>query len=65
VIASVDIAKAAGVALTRARHIDARMTIDAIVMATAAILDAVVVTQDLEDLERFGVHFPRVVVLSV
>jgi hypothetical protein len=33
-------------------------TIDAIVMATAALLDATVVTGDPRDFERRLVHFP-------
>jgi predicted nucleic acid-binding protein len=65
VLASVDIMKAAGVALAGLRAIDAKLTIDAIVMATAAALDAVLITQDPRDFERLGGHFPRVVVLSV
>jgi len=64
VVASVDAAKAAGVALARLKGVDAKLTIDALVMATAALLDAVVVTGDPGDFERLGVHFPRVVVLS-
>jgi predicted nucleic acid-binding protein len=43
---------------------DSALTIDAIVMATAALLDAVVVTGDPRDFERLGVHFPGVAVLS-
>jgi predicted nucleic acid-binding protein len=65
VIASIDIVKEAGVALAKARDVDAKLTIDAIVMATAARLDAIIVTQDPKDFDRFGAHFPRVVVLSV
>jgi len=64
VVASVDAAKAAGIALARLRNIDAGLTIDALVMATAALLDGVVVTADPGDFERLGVHFPGVVVLS-
>jgi predicted nucleic acid-binding protein len=64
VVASVDAAKAAGVALARLKGVDAKLTIDAQVMATAALLDAVVVTGDPGDFERLGVHFPGVVVLS-
>ena len=64
VVASVDAAKAAGIALARLRNIDAGLTIDALVMATAALLDGVVVTADPADFERLGVHFPGVVVLS-
>jgi len=65
VVASVTIAKAAGAALGRLEDVDSKLTIDAIVMATAAVLDALVVTSDPRDLDRFGVHFPGVVVLSV
>ena len=65
VVASVHVAKAAGVALARVKNIDARLTIDAIVMATAAMLDAVIVTQDPNDFERLASHFPGVTVLSV
>lgn len=63
--ASLAAAKAAGVALGRARGVDASLTIDAVVMATAALLDAVVVTSDPEDLARFARFFPGVRVLSV
>ncbi len=65
VLGSVDTMKAAGVALTRTKDIDASLTIDAIVMATAALHDAVVVTQDPDDFRRLGVHFPGTAVLSV
>ena len=65
VLASVDITKAAGMALAKARNVDSRQTIDAIAMATAAVIDAVLVTQDPADFERLGVHFPGVVVLSI
>jgi hypothetical protein len=34
------------------------------VMATAALMDAVVVTGDREDFEALSSHFPGVVVLS-
>ena len=64
VVASLSAAQAAGVALGRLRDVDARLTIDAIVMATAALADAVVVTGDPEDFERLASHFPKVVVLS-
>jgi hypothetical protein len=33
-------------------------------MATAALLDAIVVTGDPGDFERLGTHFPGVVVLA-
>ncbi|MBX3270394.1 MAG: PIN domain-containing protein [Sandaracinaceae bacterium] len=64
VVASVEIAKAAGVALARTRPVDARLTIDAMVMATAAIVGGIVITSDVDDLERLSAHFPGVVVLS-
>lgn len=64
IVASVDAAKAAGVALARMKTVDAKLTIDAVVMATAALLDAVVVTGDPRDFERLGAHFPGVVALS-
>jgi predicted nucleic acid-binding protein len=65
VVGSLDAAKAAGVALARLKHVDAKVTIDAIVMATAALMDAVVVTGDAEDFERLSAHFAGVTVLSV
>ena len=65
IVASVDAAKAAGVALGRAKNVDAKLTIDAIVMATAALADAMVVTGDVDDFVRLAPHFPGVVVLSV
>lgn len=64
IVASVDAAKAAGVALARLKNVDRKLTIDALVMATAALLDAVVVTGDPGDFERLGAHFPGVVVLA-
>jgi predicted nucleic acid-binding protein len=64
VVASIDAAKAAGLALARIRRVDGRMTIDAIVMATAALLDAVVVTGDIADFDRLATHFPGVTLLT-
>lgn len=64
VVASLEAAKAAGVALARSKSIDGKLTIDAIVMATAALSDAVVVTGDPEDFKRLSSHFPGVAVLS-
>ena len=64
VVASVPAAKAAGIALGRMRDVNARLSVDAIVMATAALADAVVVTGDPTDFEKLAAHFPRVVVLS-
>jgi predicted nucleic acid-binding protein len=63
IVASVPAAKAAGVALGRLRSIHARLTIDATVMATAALADAIVVTGDPDDFARLAPHFPGVVVL--
>ncbi len=65
VLASVDVTKAAGIALSKQRRVDSSITIDAIVMASAAMLDAVLVTQDPTDFDRLGPHFPGVVVLAV
>ena len=64
IVASVEAAKAAGVALAGQKRVDAKVTVDAVVIATAALLDAVVVTGDRSDFDRLGVHFPGVVVLS-
>jgi predicted nucleic acid-binding protein len=65
VVATVEIAQDAGVALARAKAVQAALTIDAIVMATAALLDAIVVTGDPQDFERLSAHFPGVSVLAV
>jgi predicted nucleic acid-binding protein len=64
VVAWLSAAKAAGVALGRLRHVDAKLTVDAIVMATAALADAIVVTGDAQDFARLATHFAGVVVLS-
>jgi predicted nucleic acid-binding protein len=64
ITASVATAKAAGLALARMRDVDGKRTIDAIVMATAALLDGIVVTSDVDDFEDFKAHFPGVAVLS-
>lgn len=65
VVASIDACKAAGVALARMARADAALTIDAIVMATAALSDAIVVTSDPHDFTRLATHFAGVPVLSV
>jgi predicted nucleic acid-binding protein len=65
VVASVDVAKAAGIALARLKDVEGKLTIDAMVMATAALVGGVVVTQDPGDFERLVAHFPGVAVLSV
>jgi predicted nucleic acid-binding protein len=58
------IAKAAGEALALAGDVEAKLTIDAQVMATAAVHGGIVVTKDVEDLERFRGFFPSVRILS-
>jgi hypothetical protein len=40
-------------------------TIDALVMASAALRGGVVYTSDVDDLQRLGRYFPEVRVLSV
>lgn len=64
VIATVEIMKAAGVALARTKNVDAKLTVDAIVMATAALLDAVVVTGDADDFGKLAQHFGGVAILT-
>lgn len=64
VVSSVDAAKAAGIALARLKDERGKLTVDAVVMATAALLDAVVVTGDAGDFARLATHFPGVAVLS-
>lgn len=64
IVATVEIMKAAGIALARLKDVDAKLTIDAIVMATAALLGAAVVTGDADDFERLSRHFAGVAVLS-
>ena len=60
------VAKAAGVALARTKQrTESKLSIDAAVMAFAALMGAPVVTSDREDLERFSGVFPGVRVLSV
>ncbi len=65
VVARVEIAQAAGVALARTRSVRAELTIDAIVLATAALLDAIVVTSAPRDFDKLSMHFPGVPVLGV
>jgi predicted nucleic acid-binding protein len=64
VVASLEAAKAAGIALANVKDVDGALTIDAIVMATAALLDAIVVTGDRKDFARLAHHFSGVAVLS-
>lgn len=62
---SIAAAKAAGAALEGLRRVDASLTIDAVVVATAALLDGIVVTSDPDDLARLVVRFPSVRLLTV
>jgi hypothetical protein len=62
---SIAAAKAAGAALEGLRRVDASLTIDAVVVATAALLDGIVVTSDPDDLARLVVRFPGVRLLTV
>jgi predicted nucleic acid-binding protein len=64
VVSSLAAAKAAGVALAQLEDVSAKLTIDALVMATAALFDAVLVTGDPRDFDRMAPHFPGVTVLS-
>lgn len=58
-------AKAAGMALAKMKErADSTLSIDAAVMAFAALLDAPVITSDLGDLERLRGFFPGVRLLS-
>jgi predicted nucleic acid-binding protein len=58
------VAKAAGVALAHLDDVDASLTIDAVVMATAAFLGGIVLTGDPADFARLSSHFPGVPILS-
>lgn len=62
--ASLPVMQAAGVALRDLRRVDAGCTIDAIVMATAALCGGIVITSDPSDLADLGRHFPSVTVLA-
>jgi len=58
-------AKAAGLALAKLKErVDSKLSIDAAVMAFGALLDAPVITSDLDDLERLRPLFPGVRLLS-
>lgn len=65
VVGSLAVAKAAGVALAGLKNVDAKLTIDAVVMATAALTNAIVITADPSDFSALARHFPRVTVLSI
>ncbi len=64
IVATVEVATAAGVALARLERVDATLTVDAMVMATAALADGIVVTSDPSDFDRLATHFSKVTVLS-
>ena len=58
-------AKAAGLALAAMKaRTDSKLSIDAAVMAFAALRDAPVITTDLDDLARLKAAFPSVRLLS-
>lgn len=61
-VPSVALAKLAGLALAKVRHVS---TVDAVVMASAAMRGDVVYTTDLDDLEKLRAFFPSVRVLGV
>ncbi len=63
-----DLAKSAGEALGsmgKRGDVDAGVTIDAIIMASAARRGDIVFTSDIDDLGRFGRFFPNVRILGV
>jgi predicted nucleic acid-binding protein len=64
IVASLEATKAAGVAMGKMKGVHAGLTIDAIVLATAALADAIVVTGDPSDFEGLATHFPGVTILS-
>ena len=61
----IETVKAARIALGKRKDVDASLVVDAIVMATAALMDAIVVTGDPDDFELLATHFAGVSVLSV
>jgi predicted nucleic acid-binding protein len=65
IVASIEVAKAAGIALASVKDIHGKLAIDAMVMATAALMDASVVTGDPDDFSSLARHFSGVVVLSI
>jgi predicted nucleic acid-binding protein len=59
------IAKAAGMALAGIKErVDSKLSIDAAVMAFAALIDAPLVTGDVSDFEKFQAFFPSVRLLK-
>ena len=63
-VPSVELAKLAGSALAK-MQMRPGMTIDAVVMASAAVRGDVVYTADVDDLTRFRAFFPSVRVLGI
>ncbi len=63
-IPTVELAKLAGLALAHSR-VGPAVTIDAVVMASAALRGDIVYTTDASDLERLRAFFPSVRVLAV
>lgn len=62
---AVEVAKLAGIACAKLKDVEAKLTIDAYVMASAALRGDVVFTSDIDDLVRFHAFFPNVRVFSV
>lgn len=60
-----EVAKLAGLACARSKDVEAKLTIDAYVMASAALRGDVVFTSDVDDLQRLQAFFPTVRVFSV
>jgi hypothetical protein len=46
------------------KDVHAKLTVDAMVIATAALADAVVVTGDPRDFAKLAPHFPGVAILA-
>lgn len=59
------VAKLAGLACAKLKDIEAKLTIDAYVMASAALRGDIVFTADVGDLVKLQAFFPSVRVLSV
>jgi predicted nucleic acid-binding protein len=64
-VPTVALAQLAGAALAATSRVKPATTIDAVVMASAALRGDVVYTTDVEDLERLRSFFPSVRVLGV
>ena len=59
------VAKLAGLACAKLEDVEAKLTIDAYVMASAALRGDIVFTADVGDLAKLQLFFPSVKVLSV